>query len=123
VDEQTASSEGADLALDTERAGNAATIRVSGELDAYTAPNLDELCRSLYEDGVRAVVVDFRATSFLDSSGLRALLSSHRRFADEGGSLRVVDPSEPVLRLLEITGLSEHFGVEPRSAEPSGESG
>lgn len=101
----------AELDLATDREGTTATIRVRGELDAYTAPNLDDLCRALFDDGVRDVVVDFTSTSFLDSSGLRALLSSHRRFGDVGGSLTVIDPSEPVLRLLEITGLTAHFGV------------
>jgi anti-anti-sigma factor len=51
-------------------------------------------------------------TSFLDSSGLRAILTTNRRLAADDGTLVLRAPSEPVTRLLEITGLGEHFTVE-----------
>jgi anti-anti-sigma factor len=103
---------GPDLVLTVARDGNTAVLGLRGELDAYSAPGLDENVARLLQDKVGAIVLDLSATTFLDSSGLRAILTAQRRLADAGGELTLRAPSEPVTRLLEITGLSEHFSVE-----------
>jgi anti-sigma B factor antagonist len=101
------------LSLDTERDGTTAVVRVTGELDAYTSPQLTDICRALVDDDVRELRVDLGGATFIDSSGLRALLLGHRQARDAGGALRVVDASEPVRRLLEITGLTVQLGLAP----------
>ena len=58
------------------------------------------------------VVLDLSGTAFLDSSGLRAILTAHRKMAGAKGSLLLRAPSEPVTRLLEITGLTDHFRTD-----------
>ena len=88
-------------------------LGVQGELDAYTAPGLEEHVTALLGEGVTDLVLDLAATGFLDSSGYRALLTAHRRLEGGGGQLGLRNPSEPVLRLLEITGLRDHFGIGP----------
>jgi anti-sigma B factor antagonist len=108
VDEQVV---GPELVLTTDRDGARAVVTVQGELDAYTAPGLEDHVGALLDDGVTDLVLDLSQTGFLDSSGLRALLTQHRRLEAGNGRLELRDASEPVLRLLEITGLREHFGV------------
>ena len=103
---------GPDLSLSTDRAGSRAVITVKGELDAYSAPSLDEEASRLLADDVSELVLDLSATRFLDSSGLRAILTAQRRLADRDGQLALRAPSEPVRRLLDITGLTDHFVVE-----------
>ena len=103
---------GPELALATERAGAHAVVAVSGELDAYSAPGLEEEVSRLLGDDVTDLVFDLSETRFLDSSGLRAILTAQRRLAERDGRLALRTPSEAVRRLLEITGLSDHFIVE-----------
>jgi anti-anti-sigma factor len=103
---------GPDLVLNTEIDGSRAVVAIKGELDAYTAPGLEEQVTKLMDDGANTVVLDLAETGFLDSSGLRAILTSQRRLSEAGGELRLRSASEPVTRLLEITGLSDHFIVE-----------
>ena len=100
-----------DLFLEVDRDGPAAVLSVKGELDASTAPDLADLCHSVHAAGARDVVIDLTDTSFLDSSGLRALIEAHRLFA-EGGNLQLAHASEPVRRLLEITGLDDYFTLD-----------
>ena len=114
MDEQVV---GPELVLTTDRDGDVAVLAVQGELDAYTAPGLEEHVAALLDGAVKQLVLDLSPTAFLDSSGLRALLTVHRRVEAIGGRLTFRDPSEPVLRLLEITGLREHFGVRRRDTE------
>ena len=103
---------GPDLTLSTERAGSRAVIAITGELDAYSAPGLESEVGKLLSDGVMDLVFDLAATRFLDSSGLRTILTSQRRLVDRDGRLALRAPSEPVRRLLDITGLTDHFVME-----------
>jgi anti-anti-sigma factor len=103
---------GPDLTLSTERDGTRAAIAITGELDAYSAPGLENEVAQLLADGVTDLTFDLSATRFLDSSGLRTILTSQRRLGDRDGRLALRAPSEPVRRLLDITGLTDHFVVE-----------
>jgi anti-sigma B factor antagonist len=103
---------GPELTLSTERAGARAVVSIKGELDAYSAPGLEEEVSGLLADSVSELVFDLSETKFLDSSGLRAILTAQRRLADRDGKLALRAPSEPVRRLLDITGLTDHFDVE-----------
>jgi anti-sigma B factor antagonist len=100
------------LVLATEREGARAVLTVKGELDAYSAPGLEDQVSRLLADHVNEVILDLSQTGFLDSSGLRAILTAQRRLTDERGRLALRGPSEAVTRLLEITGLTDHFATE-----------
>ena len=101
-----------DLSLTTKRNGTRAIVHVKGDLDAFSAPTLEAEVAHLIAGSTNDVVFDLSATGFLDSSGLRALLVAERSVLDNGGQITLRAPSEPVARLLEITGLSDHFLVE-----------
>jgi anti-sigma B factor antagonist len=101
-----------DLSLTTKRNGSKAIVHVKGDLDAFSAPSLEAEVAHLVAGDVTDVVFDLSATGFLDSSGLRALLVAERSVLDHGGKITLRAPSEPVQRLLEITGLSDHFPSE-----------
>ncbi len=103
---------GPDLVLTTDRDGNRAVLAVRGELDAYSAPGLEEQITKLTGERVDQIVLDLSQTAFLDSSGLRAILTAQRRLGESGGQLRLRAPSDAVTRLLDITGLANHFVVE-----------
>jgi anti-sigma B factor antagonist len=95
-----------------QRDGGAAPIlAVSGELDLYTSPELDERLVELTEADGPGVVVDLGGSSFVDSSACRALLRAARRLADHGGQLVVVNRDPDVARLFEIMGLEAFLVV------------
>ena len=103
---------GPDLSRSTDRNGERAVVTISGELDAYSAPGLEAEVSQLLGDGVTNLVFDLAATRFLDSSGLRTILTAQRHLADRDGRLALRASSEPGRRLLDITGLTDHFDVE-----------
>jgi anti-sigma B factor antagonist len=113
VDEQaTPPVAGPDLVVTTDKQGARVVLSVSGELDAYTAPGLEDQITRLIADGTTDIVLDLSQTEFLDSSGLRAILTAQRKLSESQGQLTLRTPSEPVTRLLEITGLTENFATE-----------
>lgn len=78
-----------------------------GELDLATAPKLRERLDEIESKEPAVIAVNFQGLSFMDSSGLREILRVHERRRDSGGRFAVVGGSEPVDRLLEMTGLDK----------------
>ena len=86
-------------------------VRMPPEVDLATAPALrDELLVALNRGGVH-LVVDARPVTFMDSSGVNALVRARERATALDGSLHVVTSSPGVRRVLEITGLAERLGL------------
>jgi anti-anti-sigma factor len=84
-------------------------VEVEGELDLATAPQLEELLRREL-DAVGLVVLDLSGVSFMDSSGLHAIITMIRAANEDGTRLRIAGSMLPqVQRLVEITGLQDVF--------------
>ncbi|HEX5097295.1 MAG TPA: STAS domain-containing protein, partial [Acidimicrobiia bacterium] len=103
---------GPDLVVTTDKQGARVVLSISGELDAYTAPGLEDQIARLMTEGTSDIVLDLSQTEFLDSSGLRAILTAQRKLTEQHGKLTLRAPSEPVTRLLEITGLTDNFATD-----------
>jgi anti-sigma B factor antagonist len=86
-------------------------IRLEGELDLGTAPQLrDELAR-LTADGARLVTVDLSDLAFIDSTGLSVLITGLKRLRQQGGDMALRSPTPSTRKVLEITGLTEVFSI------------
>ena len=81
------------------------TLEVGGELDVATANQLRTAISTLMGTGCREIVVDLAATTFLDSSGLGALVWASHRMHAAGGRLTVVNPDARVAKVLRVTGV------------------
>jgi anti-anti-sigma factor len=80
---------------DPERAGT--LLEVTGELDLVTEPELEAALAAVTAPPVR---IDLSRLAFMDSTGLRALLSAAREYPE----LQISGPLQPpVQRLLELT--------------------
>jgi anti-sigma B factor antagonist len=95
--------------IETSQAGERLVVRPCGELDLATAPDLEELVMGRLADGA-TVVLDLRGLSFMDSSGVRVLVTAYARAADgNGGELTIVRPARgsAVDRILEVSGIEQ----------------
>lgn len=81
---------------------------VEGELDISTSPDFEQALRELETEG-NTVVIDLSGLSFLDSTGLRAILRSDSRLRSAGKSLQLVPGSGPVRRVFRLTGLDSRL--------------
>jgi anti-sigma B factor antagonist len=90
---------------------DALIVSVTGEIDMGTAPRLAEAFDGASER-TKLVVVDLTDVSFVDSSGLNALLQSQRALAERGSTLRIVAPTTSVVRrVFEIANLTDPLNV------------
>lgn len=83
---------------------------LDGDLDLEHAPALRRTLRELLGRGSRTVVVDLRRVSFLDSSGLAALIDAHRAAHADGRRFLLIKPKPLIWRTTFVTtGLTRIF--------------
>jgi anti-sigma B factor antagonist len=95
--------------LIVQRYDSVATVVVSGELDLATVPRLSA---AVGEHGdAKLLVLDMTGTTFIDSTGVRALLQAHRRSLGSGSRLVVVAGDGAVRRVLELCELDGRLTI------------
>lgn len=99
------------LQLATATEGDAGVVSAAGELDANSEARLRSAVDELLTEGCSTLILDLAGISFIDSSGLSALIYAYKRALESGGSLSLRSPSATVTRLLELTGQTERFAV------------
>ena len=99
------------LTLDVTTHDDHAVVSVSGELDLATQSELRTCLNDLIVAGHVNLVLDLSACSFVDSTGLGALIGARRRVHAFHGSLRLVCPMDAVMKVFTITGLEKVFDI------------
>lgn len=91
--------------------GTKATCVLSGKLTAQTSPELEAAI-----DGLAPSICDFdidmSQVSYISSAGLRVLVGLEKLARHRDGLMRVLDPSEAISEVLEVTGLANVFVIE-----------
>ena len=90
---------------ETPTATDGCRLELRGELDVATVNGFRRTVSTLMGTGCRELVVDLGETTFLDSSGLGALVWAAHRMHAAGGELTVTNPDEQVARILRVTGV------------------
>jgi anti-sigma B factor antagonist len=86
-------------------------IAVTGEIDLATVAELEGAIDSVFTQNAHALVVDLRETSFMDSTGLKALVMAHRRFGEDGRQFAIAVSGGPVSRLIDLSGVETSIRV------------
>jgi anti-sigma B factor antagonist len=100
----------------TEDGLDAAWVRVAGELDLATVPQLE---RSLGEPQLQArlVVLDLRELAFMDSAGVHAIVNASIRARHVGGRLVLLRGPANVDRVFRLAGSSDDLEIREDPAE------
>ena len=91
--------------------GDRAVLRIDGDIDAWTAPQLRERVRDLAGSGTVPLIADLRGVGFLDSAGLGALVAARKELRGREGSLMLVAGAGRIVQVLRITGLTDAFAL------------
>jgi anti-sigma B factor antagonist len=100
-----------ELSLDvsSDRAGHV-VIAVAGEVEMTTAPQLADC---ILEHATTNVLVDLSGVTFLDSTGITALVRGYNELRKNGHTFRTTGERDVILRVLEISGLDGMFHGDP----------
>lgn len=99
------------MELKTEKNGSELTVRLSGELNTRTAPELSALLDSEL-GGVESLTLDFTECDYVSSAGLRVLLGTFKQMKAAGGDMRLTNVGEGFMDVLENTGLDAVFDIQ-----------
>ena len=87
------------------RENDVALIHPVGRLDMSSAHELRDAVAAALSGGARRLLVDMSGVSFVDSSGLGAIIGGLKAARLSGGDLRLVNPSEQARSVLALTTL------------------
>ena len=87
-------------------------IELAGELDIATAPELENVLETRFADPGADLVLDLQGVTFLDSSGLRAVLVASRAAKDAGRRLVVVPGDGQVLRVIRLARVEDRLDLQ-----------
>ena len=93
------------------RADGMVTVYFSGDIDVTTHQRLTQEVLSAVDSSVHSVVIDIARVSFIDSSGIHALLTAQHVLEHRNIGLRVSNPAPWTLRVLRIAGVDTLLGI------------
>lgn len=89
------------------RPDGVAVVVPQGRLNMVAARQMKELLAILVSEGSARIVVDLEQTTFLDSSGLGALIGGLKSARQAGGDLRIARPTPEVLTVFQLTNMDK----------------
>jgi anti-sigma B factor antagonist len=96
--------------------GRQTLLKIEGELDANTAPELRPVIEAVVAAQRQLVTVDLSALSSIDSSGVGALVSLYKRMRAAGGDVQISGLSQQPLAIFKLLRLDAVFCTSDESA-------
>lgn len=99
------------MELNQEERGAVILLSLAGQLDLFSAKSLRQKIQELLEEGKRRIIIDFREVSYIDSSGVGALLHVYSQARAGAFETRFVNLQRPVAHVIELTKLTDYFPI------------
>ncbi len=101
------------MKLDMIREANKLTVKIDGQLDTVTTPDLEQALQQNMDENVTELVFDLEKMDYTSSAGLRVFLFYYQNLNEEGhGTLRLIHVNEMVMDVLKMTGLDGILPIE-----------
>jgi anti-sigma B factor antagonist len=94
------------LHIQLARSEDIPVIDLTGDVDSFTAKDLQQAIIDLIEKGETRIIVNVSKVKYIDSSGLGTLIGGLRRVMEVKGRMAIVGPNPHLEKILEITGLN-----------------
>jgi anti-sigma B factor antagonist len=91
--------------------GDVVILDISGEIDLYNAPEIKDIINQLIEEQKYNVVINLEKVSYIDSSGIGALISSLSNLKKYQGGLKIINVYASVRKVFELTKLTSFFEI------------
>ena len=86
-------------------------LDISGEIDLYNAPEIKEIISKLIDEKKYNVIINLEEVSYIDSSGIGALISSLSNLKKYQGGLKIIHVFASVRKVFELTKLTSFFEI------------
>ncbi len=99
------------LTIESEQLLDERLIRVAGEVDLYSSPELRKAILQAMPSGDGRLSIDLSGVSYIDSSGVATLVEGLRAANENGAKFTLVAPSSAVIQVLELARLDSVFKI------------
>lgn len=86
-------------------------VRIQGDIDTLTAPELQSCLNSSLNEGAQLFVIDLEGVRYISSMGLRVFLSHLKRVKASSGSMVIASPGKLVSEVFRMSGFSSYFDI------------
>ncbi|PKL07232.1 MAG: anti-anti-sigma factor [Spirochaetae bacterium HGW-Spirochaetae-9] len=100
-----------DLVIEEKNGEGCDIVALSGRLNGASAPEFKQRIRQIVEGGKSRLILDMAGVSFIDSSGLSALISGLKATREAGGFLRLASLGSQVAAVIKLMMLDRVFDV------------
>jgi anti-anti-sigma factor len=97
--------------MDTKAVNGITVVTLMRRFDSETAPEVEAALKELMENGEKKIVCDFSPVEYINSTGLRILLSAMKMMARSGGRLNMCSLRPPVKNVFEVAGFTQIFRI------------
>ena len=92
-------------------------LDIEGEIDLYNAPNLKNIINGLIDERRYEIILNLEKVSYIDSSGIGAIISSLSNLKKYQGSLKLLNVQAAVRKVFELTKLVSFFEIYSNESE------
>jgi anti-sigma B factor antagonist len=105
------------MEITQKKRGDIVILVIVGEIDLYNAPEIKDVIHKLIEERSYNVIIDLEKVSYIDSSGIGALISSLSNLKKYQGGLKIINVYASVKKVFELTKLTSFFEIYNSEAE------
>lgn len=92
-------------------------LRVSGKINTSASAELLKKLNTLIDQGERHLLLDFANVDYINSSGLRVLMTTTRKLGDLGGKMVLASVTDLIQQVLQVSGCASIIEIYPSSDE------
>jgi anti-sigma B factor antagonist len=99
------------------KSGQVLVLDLSGEIDREAAKTFLQRITQILDKGEQCLLVDFTEVTYINSTGLSAIILAAKRLEKSGGKFVLAGVIDPIQNVLRVAGLASLFPVVPTRAE------
>jgi len=101
------------MEIQDSRLNDLVVIKITGEIDAITAPQITEHIRQHIEQGNIKLITDLNDVPYTSSAGLRVFLAAVKETRFKNGDMRLANIQKDVMKVLTLTGFTNILKIFP----------
>jgi anti-sigma B factor antagonist len=105
------------MTVSEEKSGEVLVLGLSGQIDREGARIFLQRITQILDSGQQYLVIDFTGVTYINSTGLSALILVAKRLGKSGGKFILAGVIDPIQKVLKISGLATLFTILPTKAE------
>lgn len=96
-----------DFRIDRENRDNVEIFQISGSLDMYSFPRLEQQLQAVFKQGCYRVVINCGSLDYIGSAGLGALIGFAKQARDHHGDVMLLNVPDRIVKIIELLGFTK----------------